>query len=303
MPDLTYDKQRPLYLWKGGSETSERYTAAQSREALEAAYTPGLPVLIYIHGRAKGAGEPRKGVNNGTYTALANYGVSVLGFTWDADDGGYDVTRPLATEDEFDRLLNALAAMLAERNGELPKPALLAHSMGNLLVQEVAEDGKLSAASGALFSNIILNAAAVESKRHHLWLDAIGASERKYVLFNRNDWMLKLLTAFAFDRMLGRRLSAPAASPAQTTYVDVAPLNVNHMYFVPSRQEKSIALRAFFTEAIAGKAVDLSNIAERVQMDGVSVQRLLKTPRGPVPDTYLPTNADDVGPTEADEEE
>ncbi len=99
MTDLDYDPNRPLFLPSG-----ERMSISQSRAAIEQAYSLDSPVLVYIHGRARGVGEPKKSVNQRIYDALSAYGASTIGFTWDADDGGYDETRPQASAEDFDRL-------------------------------------------------------------------------------------------------------------------------------------------------------------------------------------------------------
>jgi hypothetical protein len=47
-------------------------------------------------------------------------------FTWDADDGGYDETRPLASVEAFDALVDAhLARSRAAESSQLWKPDML----------------------------------------------------------------------------------------------------------------------------------------------------------------------------------
>ena len=268
--ELSYDASRPLYLHDG-----RRFSLPQSREALQAAFEFPKPVLIYLHGRALGIGEPRKSVERGIYDALASYGVAVLGFTWDAAAGGYDETRPLASADAFDRFLDALADFLSARAGEVAKPALLAHSMGNLIVAELAKNGRLRATRGSLFSNIVLNAAAVRSEGHHLWLDAIALCERKYVMVNPSDKALAFAGVACFAKMLGKCVGAPRASAVDTTYVDLGELGVNHRYFVPALQNEQETLKAFFDQALRGEAVRLDRISAPALVDGVPLRRLV----------------------------
>jgi hypothetical protein len=270
--ELSYDESRPLY-----SPDGQRYAIDRSREALEAAFGTAQPLVIYVHGRAVGIGEPRKSVERGIYNALESYGVSVVGFTWDADDAGYDETRPIASADAFDVFLDALAKMLNARAGELTKPTLLAHSMGNLIIAELAKDGRLGASRGALFANTVLNAAAVRTKRHHLWLDAVKISERKYVMVNPNDKVLTFAGVLEFAKMLGKAAKGPAASAIDTTYVDLSALGVNHRYFVPGPLQKGQqSLKTFFDQALAGMAVRLDQIATPAVVDGVPFQRLVR---------------------------
>lgn len=100
---LDYDATHPLFI---APETRFRIDAAP-RE-LELCFATGKLVLIYIHGRAKGVGEPKKSVQSGIYQDLASYGEAVLRFTWDADDGGFDENRPIAACEELARLLAAV---------------------------------------------------------------------------------------------------------------------------------------------------------------------------------------------------
>jgi len=265
---LDYDPKRPLYL-----PTGKRLGIAQSRDAIEEAYSAGKPVLVYIHGRARKVGEPKKSVEQGIYKALAGYGVSVIGFTWDADDGGYDETRPGASVPDFDRFLDALGEHLSSRGA---KPALLAHSMGNLIVSELAKDERLTAGRGALFSNMVLSAAAVKTKRHHRWLSEIGVSERTFVMVNPNDKVLGFAGFFLRPDMLGRELSGPGVSPDRAVYVDLSELGLNHRYFAPSQQKGQAHLHAFYSQALIGRPVDFGAISEAASVDGVPVRRIRK---------------------------
>jgi len=73
---LKYDAARPLFI-----APEKRLSIDQASQALDQCYQTKMPVLIYLHGRAKGVGEPKKSVESGIYRELAAYGVAVLGFT------------------------------------------------------------------------------------------------------------------------------------------------------------------------------------------------------------------------------
>lgn len=265
---LGYDAMHPLFI---APETRLRIDEAP--KALELCYASGKPVLIYIHGRAKGVGEPKKSVQSGMYQELADYGVAVLGFTWDADDGGYDENRPIASCDDFARLLTDLRVFLSAHAAA--KPALLAHSMGNIIVAELAKDGLLGAGGGELVSNLVLTSAAVKTKRHTHWLDSIGIAERIYVTINNHDVVLGF-AGFAFKpNMLGRDLTPPGASSPRVTYVDVSGCDVNHRYFVPQGQKGNAKLQAFYRQTVLGNAVDFTGLAVVGTIDGVPVQRIV----------------------------
>jgi hypothetical protein len=265
---LNYDYARPLFMLP-----QQRLSIDDAPQAIEAAYATGKPVLIYLHGRAKGLGEPRKSVKEKIYDNLSRYGVCTIGFTWDADDGGYDETRPVASADDFHRFLAILRKYLQSHPGAA-KPSLLAHSMGNIIISELAKDDLLVADPGTLFENIVFSAAAVKQKRHKRWLEKTGVAERNYVMINPNDTMLKI-AGFGFKPdMLGRDLRSPGVAPAQATYVSLERLGVKHRYFVKPGQNKQANLDSFYAQALTGVALDLASLADPDTIDGVSVMSI-----------------------------
>lgn len=262
---LSYNPRKPLFI-----PTKKQFSLADAEQALEIAYGKGNPVLIYIHGRAKGIGEPRKSLEQGIYKSLKKYGVSVVGFTWDADDGGYDESRPIASTGDFDQFLDTLGAYL-ESHPDSNKPSLLAHSMGNIIISELAKDDRLGNERGQLFENIVLSAPAVKRKRHHRWLASIGVSRRNYVMVNPNDTVLEFAGFLLKPDMLGEELKSPGVSPEQAVYVNLGDLNVKHRYFAKPKQKH---LQTFFTQAFTGQAADFGQIAYAGDMGGVPVQTI-----------------------------
>jgi Alpha/beta hydrolase of unknown function (DUF900) len=268
---LEYDKNLPLYLASG-----QRFALHDAKACIEAAFAEHKPVLIYLHGRAAGKGEPKRSVLDGTYAALQAYGATVIGFTWDADDTGYDIQRPLAIKTGFVHFLDLLAQYVESR--ALALPSLIAHSMGNLLIAELAHEGYFSGptlAQQPRFKHIVLTAPALRSKDHHQWLGQIHAARQVYVTYNQHDRMLLALGVVSFAAMLGKKLVLPLAASAAVQYVDVGNLHVNHHYFVPSGQENKQNLNTFFATVLRGQSVDLATLARPVLLDGVTVFRLI----------------------------
>lgn len=212
---LTYDPDHPLFI-----APSTRLRIDEAEKALDLCYQTGRPVLIYLHGRAKDVGEPKKSVNTEIYRELEAYGVAVLGFTWDADDPGYDENRAVASSDDFARLLKSLRSYLDSHN--VQAPSLLAHSMGNIIVAEAAKDELLGPAAGTLITNLILTSAAVKTKRHAKWLDLIEAAERIFVPVNTHDLVLGFAGLAFRPNMLGKDLQGPGARSPKVTYVDIS---------------------------------------------------------------------------------
>ncbi len=272
MPNpLDYNRAKPLFMLPDNLLAID-----DAPNALESLYNQGKPVLIYLHGRAKGIGEPRKSVEEKIYANLTKYGVATIGFTWDSDDPGYDESRPIASADDFARFLGHLGDYL-RANPQAAKPSLLAHSMGNIIVAELAKDDLLGTAQGPLLANIVLSAAAVKQKRHHQWLEKIGVAERNYVMVNPHDTVLKL-AGFGFKpNMLGQDLRAPGVTPEQATYVSLERLGVKHRYFVKPGQKKQANLQNFYAQALSGATVDFAPLADPHSIDGVPVMSIWPT--------------------------
>lgn len=265
---LNYDFARPLFMLP-----KQRLSIDDAPQAIEAAYATGKPVLIYLHGRAKGLGEPRKSVKEKIYDNLSGYGVCTIGFTWDADDGGYDETRPVASVNDFHRFLGILRAYL-QSHPTAAKPSLLAHSMGNIIISELAKDDLLFADRATLFGNIVFSAAAVKQKRHKRWLEKAGVAERNYVMINPNDTMLKLAGFGLKPDMLGQDLKSPGVAAEQATDVSLDRLDVKHRYFVKPGQKEQANLYSFYAQALTGATVNLASLADPDTIDGVSVMSI-----------------------------
>lgn len=269
---MNYDPSTPLFVPPDG-----RFAIKNTDEALRVALTdPKKPLLIYIHGRAKDVGEPRKSLDEGIYSDLNNYGVNTLGFTWDADDGGYDESRPAASAPDFLLFLEKVQAYYTRpENSGLPSPSLITHSMGALVISELAKDEALGPGKPTFLQNLILSAAAVKTKRHDRWLRNISIAERIFVTVNPNDVALGFAGLLFKPNMLGRDLSTPAVLGGRVVYVDLSRLNVNHRYFVKSGQNGHASLREFYTAGLKGNRPNLDAISAPGNSNGVPVAVLL----------------------------
>ena len=265
---LTYDPDHPLFI-----APSTRLRIDEAEKALDLCYQTGRPVLIYLHGRAKDVGEPKKSVNTEIYRELEAYGVAVLGFTCHADDPGYDENRAVASSDDFARLLKSLRSYLDSHN--VQAPSLLAHSMGNIIVAEAAKDELLGPAAGTLITNLILTSAAVKTKRHAKWLDLIEAAERIFVPVNTHDLVLGFAGLAFRPNMLGKDLQGPGARSPKVTYVDISACKVNHRYFVPQGQNRHVGLKSLYADWATGLPPRFNDIAMPDEMNGVPVLRVV----------------------------
>ncbi|MCG7962303.1 MAG: alpha/beta hydrolase [Candidatus Thiodiazotropha taylori] len=267
---LNYDKRRPIFI-----SPNQRFSLDESESALKTAYSENKPVLIYIHGRAKNIGEPKKSVSQKIYKGLTKYGVSVIGFTWDADDGGYDISRPVASANDFNKFLSATKYFIEKNRKE--KPSLLAHSMGNLILSELALDNNLDTNRGSIIENLILSAPAVFQKRHHKWLNKIGIADQIYVMVNPKDKVLIFAGLLFKPDMLGQDIRKPGVREDKAKYIYLKDLGVNHRYFLISKQNEEGRLYEFYSTILKGESIDLHGISKKQNIKGVPVYRLNST--------------------------
>jgi len=255
--------------------------------------------VIYVHGRAKGVGEPAKSVQSKIYAALEGYGLAVIGFTWDAEGSGYDKQQPIASADDLSTFLKSLQGYLIENPSSRP-PVLLAHSMGAIIIEELARRNDLTEANGKAIESLIFNAAAVETKHHADWLSKVSIAKRIYVLVNRHDRVLGFAGIGIKPDMLGRKLTDPLV--AAVTYVDVGGLGVNHRYFVPNGQNKQVATYSFFEQALGGKAIDMSSIAAKTNGLDSGVSGIVWQMRNEVA-KVSPPHSKEMGPEDEGEDD
>ena len=102
----------------------------------------------------------------------------------------------------------------------------------------------------------------------------VGVSERTYVMVNPDDRVLGFAGALFKPDMLGKEIRKPGVEPEHAVYVDLSRLGVNHRYFVPSKQKGQRHLKAFYSQALNGNAVDLEAISDAESIDGVDVRSI-----------------------------
>jgi hypothetical protein len=265
---MKYDPAFPLFVPPAG-----RFALKDTEAALSATLAdPGKPLLIYIHGRAKGVGEPKKSLDQGIYRDLNAYAVNTIGFTWDADDGGYDPSRAEASVPAFLTFLQKTMAFYNRaENKILPRPSLITHSMGAIIVAELAKNGDMGPGKPAFFKNLVLSAAAVKTKRHDRWLCDISIAKKIYVTVNEGDVVLGFAGILFKPDMLGRDLRGPGVIGGRVSYVDVSQLDLNHRYFVKPKQKGHASIFQFYEQTLTGRPAKLEAISAPGERDGVPV--------------------------------
>ena len=202
------------------------------------------------------------------------YKVNVIVYSWpskDLDLGGVknfknSQKNVIESLDHFMASLNFIHS-LKQADPEYWKRHNLScfiHSLGNYYLENMAEHEAETKNSG-LFSNLILNAAAVNQDDHPEWLEKINIQSRIYVCSNRQDFNLKGLRIFTKEgKQLGEKVKHPLYASANYIQFTRAvgfrfPTGTTHTYFIGKMADKSMNIRRFYTEILHGEAVDLDD--------------------------------------------
>lgn len=284
MPKLKFRPETPLY-----TSDDRAWRPDQLPEVLDALQSIGRPLVLFVHGRG---GEPRKSLQGGTFTrGLAvhkvelGYDVRVLMFNWDSDfpfGNLRDRERPLSHTDAAARslgqVLQGLQAWQAAHPAA-PRPALLVHSMGSIVVQKAVQNGHWPV-QGPLFSSVLLSQPDADDVGHAAWLEPLARRERVFVSFNRDDGVLLKSTDARPEgaHALGLGTEQPLASHA--TYVDLTHMgrlgekDDDHEVFGKGAMNGQIHVCRFFTQVLTGQAVVLDEADNVESIDRGVVMRL-----------------------------
>ena len=142
------------------------------------------------------------------------------------------------------------------------------HSLANLVLQQAVEQGALNGISVDLFDNLILNAPAVESENHYLWVEKLNMQDRLFICYNDEDINLEGLRVISsLGTQLGERPLAPLAKNAIyadfTTSVGSRPNSgATHSYYYALITRISSNIREFYTDLFHGWAIDFNDPAK-----------------------------------------
>lgn len=267
MAKLRFNASTPLY-----TSDARAWRIDQLSSVLSRLNAIGKPIVLFVHGRGK---EPGKSLKGGTFTkGMAvhkierGYDVSVLMFNWDSAFHGlnlFDREVPLShTADGGVALGQTLSALqqFEAANPGFPRPALLVHSMGSIVVQRALQDGHWSATKD-MFSTVLFSEPDADDVGHASWLELLAGREKTFVTQNRDDKVLIRSTDArpAGARALGLGTAQPLAPHA--TYVDLTNMGAlgvkdeDHEVFGKGAMNGQLYVCQFFTQALTGKTVAL----------------------------------------------
>lgn len=139
------------------------------------------------------------------------------------------------------------------------------HSLGNYYLERLVADNYQKEIPDKLFDNLIVNAAAVETKGHAGWLKEINFSERIYVNSNDADFSLTGLKIFSrFGHQLGEGPKKEFAENA--IYVNFTKavgfpgsMGPSHSYYFGTITQKSENIKNYYTNILHGNEAHLKN--------------------------------------------
>lgn len=276
MSKLKFNADTPLYTTEPGFR-HKAWRMQDGQAALAQAYSRDKPVVVFVHGRGK---EPNKSLRGATFAkGLAvwklelGYDCSVVMFNWDSAFPGIsflDRSRALENAVEGSRRLAEFLGELALFEASHPtaaKPALLAHSMGSIVLQRAVEGGTWSIA-GPLFRQVVLSEPDADDVGHSAWLGVLGGYENVFCTLNADDKILKRSDDArpAGAHALGLGTTEPLAPNVK--YIDLTSMGAlgatddDHEVFGKAAMNGQVNVCAFFEQALLGTNVrlDESNV-------------------------------------------
>lgn len=188
------------------------------------------------------------------------YDVVVVVFSWPSNPGGfipleYNRARAIARESviALDRTFELMGRYLRE-NLETECDCsfnLLAHSLGCYLFENFIRDPVFSGET-RLFSNIVLNAADVDSDVHPEWVNKLRFSRRVYATINEDDYVLDASDIINPDRLGNTAENLTASRAIYLDFTDGDDVRKKHQHFGTTAEANDVVLD-FFQRVLHGR--------------------------------------------------
>jgi hypothetical protein len=225
---------------------------ADFRALLETQFKNKMPVVLYVHGRAKmPVRSPSK------RRIERQHGVVCVMFRWDSAFPGlkfWDRERPLSmTPGAAAKLREVLAQIPPKADRGDAKVTLLVHSMGNLVLQQVVDSGGFEGRQ--LFDNILMVEPDCDAQGHVAWVGLLARQEKVFITLNRHDTVLNQAGATRPPGVfsLGIAVNEPKAENAR--YLDLTGLvGNNHRLFSLGALESQVCVAETIRGILRGES-------------------------------------------------
>lgn len=227
--------------------------------------------LFFVHGDSK---TYEQAVMRGLDIQYL-YNISLIVFSWPSKNPEINGTKNfknskkqlIASVDYFEQLLSFMEGFRQYNLGfqHEAKLSLFLHSLGNYYIETHVKLNKVDTLAKHIFSNTIVNAAAVNQDGHNVWLEKFNYQDQIYVISNKQDFNLKGARIFTKDgKQLGEKVELPLAKNA--TYINFTeavgfrtPTGTSHTYFIGEVADESNNIRTFYHDILHGHQPDVAD--------------------------------------------
>jgi len=141
---------------------------------------------------------------------------------------------------------------------------LFLHSLGNEYLPRYTANQRKTSHPG-LFNNLVINAAAVNSKDHQLWVENLDIQHHIFINSNAKDVNLNGLRIIsAYGYMVGELLVEPLAANAY--YVNFSdaigfklPPGRSHTYYIGEHVANSMPIKGYYNDLFHGRVPDFDD--------------------------------------------
>jgi len=192
--------------------------------------------LVYVDGHGKTFGQT---MERG-FALTGRFNINLVVFDWPSD---YLALRKTAyNADEVSAGFVIAMRDLSEMHENYFRSSsvsVMFHSMGNRILKNISTSRLLDNMPKMLFTNIIINAAAVKKQNHAHWIERLNIQKRIYITVNDSDINLRGASMLRLAEQLGRKISSHLARNA--FYVNFSNIATSeHNLFLGKSQSEEI---------------------------------------------------------------
>jgi hypothetical protein len=216
-------------------------------------YLPsGRDFLVYVDGHGKTFGQT---MERG-FELTERFNVNMVIFDWPTDYMALRKTVYSADEVAvgFVKAMRSFNTVYSEFYSD-SQVSVIFHSMGNRIMKFIAGTRLIKDMPHDLFTNVIINAAAVKQQNHAKWVERMDIQKRIYITSNHNDFNLKGAAVLRLAEQLGLGNKKYAKNAYYVNFSDYA-TEEHNLFLGKSHLEKSKPeLFRFYDLAFHGKEV------------------------------------------------
>jgi hypothetical protein len=211
--------------------------------------------LVYVDGHGKTFDQ----ILERGFEVSRRFNINLVIFDWPTD---YLALRKTAyNADEIaPTFVSAMADLdhLIRRSFSQSAISVMFHSMGNHILKNIVDQRLQDYLPHNMFSNIIMNAAAVKQFRHNRWVGKLHIQDRIYITINDEDRPLHGAMVLRMARQLGTGYKGnPAGNAIYVNFSEIATIEHNLFLGRSEAEIKNAQIYRFYQEALQGNQVDL----------------------------------------------